>query len=160
MTSPVCTRGQWNSVSELILRDGRGRDTILAAFPFAVHGVAWDEHDGVEVAVRKQSGACDLPAIVNGFAVGDSEVRTGGNEIIQVDHGAARLPNEAVHFEPFVRTARCADDLTSRIDGVRYCTQIVSDRPYVSHDSVFPEVGRERLIAFGCSETSDFAGIV
>ena len=52
----------------------------------------------MEVAVGKHAAGGDFAAIVNSVAVSDRQVGVGRHKRVQVDHRAAELPEEAMHF--------------------------------------------------------------
>jgi len=60
----------------------------------------------MEVSIGQQARTRNLPSIVDGFAIGDSEIRTWGNKIIQVDNGTAGLPKKSMHLESVSRASR------------------------------------------------------
>jgi len=69
---------------------------ILAAFTVSMLDVTRHEHYGVEVPVRKHSGASNLSAVIDCFAISHRKIGTRGNKIIEINHGAAGLPYEAM----------------------------------------------------------------
>ena len=50
----------------------------------------------MEVAVGQQSGARNLPTVVDILAICHDQVGAGRNKRIQVDHGTTGLPQEPV----------------------------------------------------------------
>ena len=92
----------------------------------------------MEVAVGQQSGARNLPTVVNILAICDDEVRAGRNKRIQVDHCTTGLPKEPVKLS-LIAVKSCTHDLTSCIDGVRYTARVIVDGAEISHHTVLPE---------------------
>src|SRR4029453_1943006 len=81
--------------------------------------VARDQDYGVEVAVRESAGSGDRAAVVDPFAVDHREVAAERDKVVEVDHVAAALPEEAVLLEFALAVSRCADDLAPGVHRVR-----------------------------------------
>ncbi len=59
-----------------------------------------------------QPGAGNLAALIDVPRVNQVQGRVGGNQGVQVDHGAAFFPQERVGLGTLKADARCAHDLT------------------------------------------------
>jgi hypothetical protein len=62
-------------------------------------GIAWHEHNGMEVSVRQLSRTCNFTAVINRLTIGYREVGTRRYKIVEVDNGTTRAPYKAVALE-------------------------------------------------------------
>jgi len=133
---------------------------ILAAFTVSMLDVTRHEHYGVEVPVRKHSGASNLSAVIDCFAIGHRKLRTRGNKIIEIDHRTTFLPQESVDLEGPRAISRRPHHLTTGIDGVSYAAGVITYRPDVGHHTLPPKEGVKLLIVLTGCATGHFSGII
>jgi hypothetical protein len=76
---------------------------------------AWNEHNGMEVTIRKHSRSSNLSEVVDTFTIRNSEIGAWRDEVIKVNYGTPRLPHKSVYLKSLFCAPRRADYLTPRI---------------------------------------------